>query len=154
MQIIELAESDEQIQSAFPVMRQLRPHLDASMFVALIRRLQRTQNFYLVNLQDSGKVVCAAGFRLGESLAWGKYLYVDDLVSDEGTRSRGYGEKLLSWMKDYGARQGCVALHLDSGVQRHAAHRFYLRERMDIVFFHFRCELESAADRLRGGEAK
>ena len=151
MQIIELAESDEQIRSAFPIMRQLRPHLDADAFVECIRRLRRTQCFHLLNLLDSGTVVCVAGFRLGESLAWGKYLYVDDLVSDESARSRGYGEKLLSWMKDHGARQGCVALHLDSGVQRHAAHRFYLRERMDIVFFHFRCELGSAADRPKGG---
>ncbi len=45
---------------------------------------------------------------------------------------------LLDWIGRYGKERGCTSLHLDSGVQRHAAHRFYLRERMDIVFYHFR----------------
>jgi hypothetical protein len=36
---------------------------------------------------------------------------------------------------------GCGELHLDSGVQRFAAHRFYLRERMEIMAHHFRLKL-------------
>ena len=48
------------------------------------------------------------------------------------------GVSLLAWIGQYGKERGCTSLHLDSGVQRHAAHRFYLRERMDIVFYHFR----------------
>lgn len=32
---------------------------------------------------------------------------------------------------------GCQVLDLDSEGHRHAAHRFYLRERMDITAYHF-----------------
>jgi hypothetical protein len=32
---------------------------------------------------------------------------------------------------------GCHVLDLDSTAQRHAAHRFYLRDQMDIVSHHF-----------------
>jgi GNAT superfamily N-acetyltransferase len=65
-------------------------------------------------------------------------VYVDDLVTDEASRSLGHGSALLHWVEEFGRARGCTELHLDSGVQRTGAHRFYLRERMDIVFFHFK----------------
>ena len=36
---------------------------------------------------------------------------------------------------------GCAQLHLDSGVQREKAHRFYFREGMGVNAYHFRIEL-------------
>jgi hypothetical protein len=32
---------------------------------------------------------------------------------------------LLMWLKDYATKRGCLQLHLDAGVQRNEAHRFY-----------------------------
>jgi GNAT superfamily N-acetyltransferase len=86
--------------------------------------------------------VAVAGYRLSESLVAGRNLYVDDLVSAETERSRGYGKLLLDWLKAEARAAGCSELHLDSGVQRHDAHRFYLRERMHISSYHFRLSLE------------
>ena len=37
----------------------------------------------------------------------------------------------------YAAKEGCLQLHLDSGIQRKEAHRFYEREGMTITGFHF-----------------
>jgi GNAT superfamily N-acetyltransferase len=62
---------------------------------------------------------------------------VDDLVSDQNARSKNYGKRMMDWLLAEARNNGCQELHLDSGVQRHAAHRFYLRERMDITCFHF-----------------
>jgi hypothetical protein len=42
------------------------------------------------------------------------------------------------------ARLGAVALTLDSGVQRAAAHWFYFRERMQVMAFHFARGLQAA----------
>lgn len=81
--------------------------------------------------------VAAAGFRLSENLAWGRFLYVDDLVTRSEYRSKGYGTTLLSWLKDYAAQAGCVQLHLDSGIQRKDAHRFYEREGLCVAGYHF-----------------
>ncbi len=82
-----------------------------------------------------------AGFRLGEILAWGRFLYVDDLVTDSDERSKGYGEKLMTWLLQYARSQGCEELHLDSGVQRFGSHRFYLGLRMKISSHHFAIDL-------------
>ncbi len=35
---------------------------------------------------------------------------------------------MISWLKSHARQLGCNQLHLDSGVQRFSAHRFYLRE--------------------------
>ena len=69
--------------------------------------------------------------------AHGKVIYVDDLVTAQGMRSRGYGETLLDWLYELAKSTGCMALELDSGTHRAEAHRFYFRERMTITSFHF-----------------
>jgi GNAT superfamily N-acetyltransferase len=70
-------------------------------------------------------------------LAWGRALYVDDLVTLESERSQGHGDALLDWLTEEARRRQCVVLHLDSGTHRHGAHRFYLRKRMHISSYHF-----------------
>jgi GNAT superfamily N-acetyltransferase len=68
-------------------------------------------------------------------------LYVDDLVTDETIRSKGYGKQLLDWLIAEARRTGCQTFELDSGVQRFDAHRFYLTNRMIIAAHHFRLVL-------------
>ena len=75
-----------QIRSCYEVMRQLRPHLDnEDTFVEQIQR-QIANGYQLICCQEEGKVVAVAGFRFLEFLAWGKVLYIDDLISDSQTR--------------------------------------------------------------------
>ena len=85
----------------------------------------------------AGEVKAVAGFRLSEALAWGKYMYIDDLVTASQARSKGYGGQLFDWLFEYAAAQGCEQIHLDSGVQRKDAHRFYEREGMTVSSLHF-----------------
>ncbi|MFF3733491.1 hypothetical protein ACFYXM_25045 [Streptomyces sp. NPDC002476] len=47
------------------------------------------------------------------------------------------GRELLAYREERAKQAGCLHLNLDSGTHRTDAHRFYLRERLDIVAFHF-----------------
>ncbi len=134
--MIRLADSDQDITRCIPVMQQLRPHIPTADFLSRIRR-QMPQGYRLAMLERDDHVVALAGFRLTENLAWGLFLYVDDLITDETQRSTGAGKALFDWLVDYAHQHGCQALHLDSGVQRFDAHRFYLREDMHIAGHHF-----------------
>lgn len=133
---IRIARTDAEIAACFPVMQKLRPHLVAGAFVALIRRLE-AGGYRLAFLEQGGHPVAVAGYRTGENLPWGRYLYVEDLVTDPAHRSMGHGRALLDWLKHQAAEAGCGQLRLDSGVQRKAAHRFYEREGMAMVSLHF-----------------
>ena len=95
------------------------------------------EGYALAYLEEKGGVKAVAGFRIMEMLARGPSLYVDDLVTDERERSKGYGDALFDWLVRQAKAKGCKQLHLDSGVQRFDAHRFYFRRRMKIDAYHF-----------------
>jgi GNAT superfamily N-acetyltransferase len=78
-----------------------------------------------------------------EMLYSGRTLYVDDLVTDAASRSRGQGDRLFDWLVARARARGCEEFSLDSGTQRVDAHRFYLRKRMKIACFHFSLPLKN-----------
>jgi GNAT superfamily N-acetyltransferase len=137
---IYICESDEQIAACEPVMRELRPHIPSDTFVQRIRK-QEADGYRLVCLNDGKQPVAAAGMRILLNLAWGTFLYVDDLVTLDAERSHGYGSALLAWLHDHARQQKCDEVHLDSGIQRKDAHRFYDREGMDLTSFHYTTRL-------------
>jgi GNAT superfamily N-acetyltransferase len=137
---IELAESDTQILNCFPVLFQLRPHLNQADFLNQVKH-QSQFGYQLAFLQVNHRAVAIAGFRLSHCLAYGKFLYVDDLVVDEAVRSQGYGQQIFQWLIDYARNHACEQLHLDSGVQRFRAHRFYFQQGMSITSHHFAIKL-------------
>ena len=128
--------TDNEIAACYPVMRELRPHVPESEFVARVRR-QEKSGYRLAVVEVENEIVALAGFRIGESLAWSRFLYVDDLVTAAKHRSKGVGAQLLSWLCDDAVAENCRQLHLDSGMQSEDAHRFYAREGMSKGGFHF-----------------
>lgn len=138
---IERAHKEEQIRLCYNVMRQLRPHLtDEQMFVSQVQR-QLAEGYHLVYCRDGDEVRALAGFRFLEFLAWGKVLYIDDLITDSDSRRSGHGGKLLKWVIGQGKQEGCDQIHLDSGPSRHDAHRLYLNHGFRIIGHHFSLHL-------------
>ncbi len=133
---IALAESDVDILACHPVMHELRPAITRDEFLVRVRR-QQTSGYHLAFVGLQGDPVAVAGFRIGENLAWGRFLYVDDLVTRSHNRSQGHGRSLLNWLAQFGLDAGCEQMHLDSGLQRVDAHRFYEREAMPATGYHF-----------------
>lgn len=133
---IRVATGDDEIAACYPVMRELRGHLSGEEFLARVR-VQQREGYRLAFLNDGGPAQAVAGFRVLHNLLSGRMMYVDDLVTLETARSRGYGKRLLDWLVATARAEGCTTLELDSGVQRFDAHRFYLTQRMFISAHHF-----------------
>lgn len=133
---VKIAKTVEELKLISPVLLQLRPQYTE---VTLIKQIQSQQanGYRVAYVTDEDRVLCVAGFVMGQKLAWTKHIYVDDLVTNEAHRSTGAGKFLVDWLKQYGLDNGCQQLHLDSGVTRFAAHRFYLREGFNITSHHF-----------------
>jgi len=127
----------EQIQACYAVMRQLRPHLvEEQAFIEQVQR-QMAEGYQLVCCREEEKIVALAGFRFLEFLAWGKVVYIDDLITDSEARKNGYGGKLLKWMIELAKQMNCDQVHLDSGPQRYQAHKLYLNHGFKIIGHHF-----------------
>jgi GNAT superfamily N-acetyltransferase len=110
-------------------------------FVEHVDGTLRPAGYRLVGavVSDREQAVAVAGFRVGDSLAWGRYLYVDDLSTAPEARRQGHGGALLDWLLDEGRRLGCGQLNLDSGTgsERFDAHRLYHKHGLAIYSHHF-----------------
>jgi ribosomal protein S18 acetylase RimI-like enzyme len=121
-------DTDAEIAACFPVMRQLRPHLgSAAELVTRVRR-QSEQGYRIVAAWRNDTPVALAGYRIEENLIHGRFVYVDDLVADEGERRRGLGAALLDQVAVVGRASGIARLVLDTGLDNVLAHRFYFRQ--------------------------
>ncbi|MCA1579948.1 MAG: GNAT family N-acetyltransferase [Acidobacteria bacterium] len=139
---IQRAVTDEEILSCHPILSELRSHIPASDLVPAVRRMEK-EGYRLAFLSDSGKVQAVAGYRMIEMLRTGKMLEVDDLVTASETRSKGYGSVLLRWIFQEARENQCRFVELDSAVHRADAHRFYFRERMHVLGFHFSVAMDT-----------
>jgi len=115
--------------------RQLRPALDAD-YPAQIERMIG-EGARLVQLVDEGEVRAIGLWRVFETTYCGRRLEIEDLVSSEAHRSRGYGAALLCWFDARAVALKCPTTTLHSAVHRDRAHRFYFREGFHILGFHF-----------------
>jgi GNAT superfamily N-acetyltransferase len=127
---------------AHGTMRALRPGLkDEREFVAHVDGVLRGEGYRLIGafVPEQTPAVAVAGFRVGHSLAWGRYLYIDDLCVAPEARRQGHGAALLDWLVGEASRLECDQLHLDSGVgpERFDAHRLYYRLGYSIYSHHF-----------------
>jgi GNAT superfamily N-acetyltransferase len=139
---IAIANTPEEIRRCHSAMRELRPlFYEPEQFVERVLRQQK-EGYRLAFLESENQVRAVAGYRFLESLFSGKFLYIDDLVTRESDRSRGFGGHLLDWLIEQAREQGCENLELESGVQRFDAHRFYFSKRMSISSYHFRIKID------------
>ncbi len=138
---IRCATSELEIAACYPVFRVLRPHLVEAEFVSRVRR-QQAEGYCLVFTSAAERVVAAAGYRFMEFLAWGRVLYVDDLITHPDQRGAGCGGALMDWLIAQGREKGCDELHLDSGYQRQDAHRLYLNKGLQLSCHHFSMKLK------------
>jgi GNAT superfamily N-acetyltransferase len=120
----------------------LRPRWkSAADLVDLIDGKLRPVGYRLVAAVRDGRksAVSVAGFREMTSLAWGHYLYIDDVSTLPDERGVGHADRLMAWLGQEAQRLGCEGLHLDSGVHadRAPAHRLYMRHKLRISSHHF-----------------
>ncbi len=123
MEVVELT-TEDQWREAFPVMRELRTHLEEASFVELVREMT-PQGYRLLAVRDGGGIKALAGIAHLTNLYYGRHIWVYDLITTAGERSKGYGEALLSHVEQMARELDCDTITLASGLQRLDAHRFY-----------------------------
>jgi len=127
MDILSIKElqSREDIIKAFPVMKQLRTHLDECTYLELVIDARENDRYKMYALLDNNEIVAVIGFKPMITLSSGKFIWVCDLVTDTTLRSKGYGEKLLTYLEGWAIENNYESISLSSGLQRTDAHRFY-----------------------------
>lgn len=126
--VLRHADTQETLRACYAVMKQLRPHLQSEAeFLERVAR-QAADGYRLLAEWQDGHPIALAGYRLQENLVYGKFLYVDDLVTTEAARGSQCGARLLDALTEVAAQAGCVRLTLDTGLANALAQRFYFRQ--------------------------
>lgn len=134
-------ENEHELQAAYVLMRELRPHLaDAENFIARVHR-QAEQGYSLKGVWQDHEPLALAGYRISENLIYGRFLYVDDLVTAPRARSHGLGAKLIDALREEARCQNCTHLVLDTGLGNALGQRFYYRQGLLAAGMHFRQSL-------------
>ncbi len=129
--------SEEEWLDAFPVMKQLRTHLDEGTYLRYLEEMT-ADGYRLFGLFSDGEPAALAGIGIETNMYYGRHLWVYELVTDSTHRSKGFGERLFEYLSDWAEEKGCERIALSSGLRREDAHRFYEEragmERASYVF--------------------
>ena len=138
---IRIAKTEQDILQCWDVLKVLRPHLVKEEFVPMVLEMI-SEGYILAFIEEEGIAASAIGYRYQQYLYIGKHYYIDDLVSLESARGKGYAGMLLDFVTAEAKKNGYAAVTLDSGHQRHTAHRLYLNNGFVISAHHFEKRLK------------
>jgi GNAT superfamily N-acetyltransferase len=134
--MVQKALTTEDVLKCREVVRDLRPHITEESYFTIMMKMIG-EGYTLLYIEEDGKAVSFAGFVKGYKLHRGNYIYIDDLNTLPGYRKKGYASLLMDEIEAVGKKENAKEIHLDSGVQRHDAHRFYLSRKFIISSHHF-----------------
>ncbi len=101
--------SREEIESTYPIMDQLRPHITFKDYFSRIFTLMQKENYgLLAAYTNENQCIGAAGFQQQTRLSLGNIIYLADLVTDKSYRSQGVGSQLLAQIKQEAISQNLV----------------------------------------------
>ncbi|MDB2414235.1 GNAT family N-acetyltransferase [Rickettsiales bacterium] len=135
MRVRELKTIDEMF-SAFEVISQMYPDMTKAHYEEIIP--QRVDSGYRMAavFDDENNCICCTGFWISYRFYCGKFLQMDNLVTDKNNISKGAGKEIVNWIKDLAKKENCKRIILDSYVENFDAHRFFYREGFIIRGYH------------------
>ena len=140
---VRLVESHEQPE-ALRLLAGLNPEVAAE---ELERRMdeiiQRHPHYEMYGAFDGEVLVAVCGAWVATKLWCGRYLEIDNIVTDPERRSMGAGTQLMQAMEKLARERDCEILVLDSYASNTASHRLYHRLGYEIKGFHFVKELRA-----------
>ena len=119
--------SPADLEVAFPVIKELRPHLDFAGYISLYESAKVRDDYKLVSFFEENRCLAVMGYRILFDFVHGKHLYIDDLVVTSSLRSKGIGKQFLDYAEDEARKLQCQGLRLCTGVENEAGKRFYER---------------------------
>ncbi|AKM31178.1 GNAT family N-acetyltransferase [Pandoraea faecigallinarum] len=139
-------ETPGEVRAAYPVMKELRPHLASAEAFAAQVQAQRDEAYRLLGAFDGERLLGLVGYRHMTNLIYGPFVYVDDLVVAAGNKRAGVGSTLLGEVRQIARDTGCAHLVLDTGLHMALAQRFYFRNGLLAKGMHFRQSLDTAQE--------
>ncbi len=130
--------TSQEFREAFPILKELRPHLDMSTYFDLLATMRQRGYRMFGAFEDGDIIVAIVGVEVAVNFHQGRHMWVYNLIASSRVRHKGYGSRMMEFVEELGREEGCSSVSLWSGTMRTEAHRFYEDhmhyERMGYVF--------------------
>lgn len=134
-------DTPEELAHCYALMCKLRSKLRSKAeFISQVQRQQK-QGYRLAGMEQNGKPVALAGYRLLENFIHGRFCYIDDLVTAPAARRQGVGADLLHNLAVIAREYGCSQIVLDTAISNTQAQAFYQFSGFSALGLHFYREL-------------
>ncbi len=124
-QQIVVIQSQSELEQVYPLMKELRPHITLQNFLDIYQQSHKTTGYEIAALKQDNQILAIMGYRILYDYVHGKHCYIDDLVSSEQQRSKGYGAELLKYAEKFAQANGCTGLRLCTGIENERGKKFY-----------------------------
>ncbi len=130
--IIREARSDDDYHRAYPVIRQLLPHLAMQTYARRVFTARAT-GYRMFFGEIGNKIVGVIGLITNHNLHDGFVTYIEHVVIDEDARGFGYGTKLIKFAEDRAKEEGCKLIELDTDIGHDQAEQLYAKNGYVVV---------------------
>lgn len=93
--------------------------------------------YVMILIWDGDFCAGLSGVWVSTKIYSGKYLEMDNVVIDQGYRSKGLGKLLTDYVTQYAIEAGCRTMMLDAYLENDKAHAFYERAGFVRRGYHF-----------------
>jgi ribosomal protein S18 acetylase RimI-like enzyme len=116
-----------ELQRCYPLMKELRPHLNLEEFLSIYRDAHVSDGYEIVAVENENQILALMGYRFLTDYVRGRHLYIDDLVITQKIRSQGLGAELLKLAESIAKKNDCASLRLCTGIENERGVKFYER---------------------------
>jgi len=116
--------NEQEWSQAWPVLRQLRPHLKLE-FLLQSRESLIALGYKLYGLYVNDRIVAVCAFFVHPHVEHGRAAWLADLVTDSTERGNGYGAALLQSLERVILEAGCTRICLHTEISNVRAQHFY-----------------------------
>ncbi len=118
------ARSDADYHAAYPLVRQLFPHLDMQTYAR--RAFVARATGYRMFLGEIDKdLVGIIGVIPNHNIHDGFVTYIEHVVVDKTYRGKGYGSELIRFVEERAIEEGCKLIELDTDLGHDKAEKLY-----------------------------
>lgn len=126
-----------QINTIIPLMLKLNNHKISEAVLKQRFAEMVTQNYECAALHDGDKLIGIAGMWFCTRHYSGRSVELDHVIIDDAYRKKGLGKQFMKCIYDYVAQTGYQSIELNTYVQNHPSHKFYMNEGFEILGYHF-----------------
>lgn len=139
------ARSDADYHHAFPIIKQLLPHLDMQTYA--MRMFVARATGYRVYVAELGEeMVGMIGLISNHNLHDGFTTYIEHVVVDEKHQGKGYGTQLIKFAERNAREEGCKLIELDTDIGAEDAERLYVKNEYVVVGKYYQKSIDKYSD--------